>query len=104
MGAETAFADGFPFLLANEASLAALNSHMAAKGEPALPINRFRPNFVVSGAAPFEEDRWSSLAIGDPSASQDCLVAFDNVKPCDRCKVGADGINSAAETGVHPWH
>lgn len=101
-GAETAFADGFPFLLASEASLDALNSHLAAKGEPALPINRFRPNLVVSGAAPFEEDCWSSLAVGDPSASQDSLVAFDSVKPCTRCKVCADSAFFDATTTPAP--
>lgn len=46
-GAETAFTDGFPFLLANEKSLEELNSQLAYKGEEELPMNRFRPNFVV---------------------------------------------------------
>lgn len=81
---ETAFSDGFPFLLANAASLDDLNSQLAAKGEAALPINRFRPNFVVGGAQPWQEDAWAGLRIGSGEGG----VAFDNVKPCDRCKVG----------------
>ena len=28
-------------------------------------LDRFRPNLVVSGAVPFEEDCWTSLVIGD---------------------------------------
>jgi uncharacterized protein YcbX len=87
IGTETAFADGFPCLLANEASLAELNRNLSAKGEAALPMNRFRPNLVVAGAAPFEEDAWSSLHVGPPSSGADNGVDFENVKPCDRCKV-----------------
>src|SRR5439155_25237130 len=43
-GAKTLFADGYPVLIVNEASLAELNGKMA---QP-LPITRFRPNVVLS--------------------------------------------------------
>lgn len=94
---ETAFADGFPFLLANAASLDDLNKQLAAKGETALPINRFRPNFVVAGAQPWQEDSWAGLRLG----SGDGGVAFDNVKPCDRCKVGWP--KRKQKGGCMPW-
>lgn len=93
--AETAFSDGYPFLLANAASLEDLNSQLAAKGEATLPINRFRPNFVVAGAQPWQEDAWAALRIGSGEGG----VAFDNVKPCDRCKVGCSRPGSRLRTG-----
>ncbi len=72
-GERTSFTDGFPFLLISEASLEDLNSRLAAP----LPMNRFRPNLVVSGAAPFAEDSWRRLRIGP--------VTFRVAKPCPRC-------------------
>lgn len=72
---KVSFADAYPLLLANEASMADLNSRM----ETALPINRFRPNLVVSGAEPWAEDGWSRIKVGE--------AIFRVVKPSDRCVV-----------------
>ena len=69
------FADGYPFLVIGEGSLADLNSRLA---DP-VPMNRFRPNFVVSGSAPFEEDTWKRIRIGS--------TEFHVVKPCARCVI-----------------
>jgi uncharacterized protein len=69
------FADGFPFLLISEESLADLNRRMA---EP-LPMNRFRPNLVVAGGEPYVEDGWSAISIGG--------IGMRVVKPCGRCVV-----------------
>jgi uncharacterized protein YcbX len=74
-GGRTSFADGFPFLLIGEASLADLNSRMAAP----LPMNRFRPNLVVAGSPPFAEDAWRAVEIG--------RIPMQVVKPCARCVV-----------------
>ena len=71
------FADGYPFLLITEASLAELNRRMQAEGSPAVPMKRFRPNLVVRGANAHDEDHWKKIKIGD------CV--FDVVKPCSRC-------------------
>ncbi len=67
------FADAYPFLVIGEASLVNLNARLV---EP-VPINRFRPNFVVRGAAPFAEDTWGHFRIGESY--------FYGVKPCARC-------------------
>lgn len=69
------FSDGFPILIASEASLNDLNSRLTE----ALPMNRFRPNLVVSGAKPFEENEMKEFKIGD--------IHFFGVKPCARCVI-----------------
>lgn len=70
---EVSFADAYPLLLIGEASLDDLNARLATP----LPMNRFRPNVVVRGAAPYAEDDWRELRIGDVRATA--------VKPCARC-------------------
>lgn len=67
------FADGFPYLLVNQASFSDLNSRL----EQAVEVERFRPNFVFDGQTPWEEDQWSAFRIGQ--------VAFRSLKPCARC-------------------
>lgn len=66
-------ADGFPVLLTTEASLADLNTRLPFP----IPMLRFRPNLVVSGAAAWAEDGWRRIRIG--------AVVFRVAKPCDRC-------------------
>lgn len=68
-----AFADGFPFLLIGQGSLDELNRRIGRE----LPMQRFRPNLVVAGVAPFAEDGWKKVRIGE--------VVFSIVKPCERC-------------------
>ena len=70
---QVGFADGYPLLLISEASLADLNSRLATP----LPMNRFRPNIVVTGCEPYAEDTWQRIQIGG--------LGFDIVKPCARC-------------------
>ena len=74
-GSVVSFADAYPVLLASLASLDELNRRLPAP----IPMDRFRPNLVVDGALPFEEDTWRQVRVGD--------VLFAVVKPCDRCIV-----------------
>ncbi|MCA9581515.1 MAG: MOSC domain-containing protein, partial [Myxococcales bacterium] len=74
-GTPVGFADGYPFLIATEESLVDLNRRLDAP----VPMDRFRPNLVLRGASPFEEDTWRRLRIGD--------LVLDIVKPCARCAV-----------------
>ncbi len=69
------FADGYPLMVLSEASLADLNSRLA---EP-LPMNRFRPNIVVSGSDAYAEDYWQNIRIGE--------AEFRSTKPCERCVI-----------------
>ncbi|MDF6022682.1 MOSC N-terminal beta barrel domain-containing protein [Streptomyces sp. JH34] len=81
-GETVSLADGYPLLLTTSASLDALNSLVALGDHPEegpLPMDRFRPNVVVDGTAPWAEDDWERIAIGE--------VAFRVVKPCGRCVV-----------------
>lgn len=84
-GARVSFADGFPFLLASEQSLAEL----ARRGAD-VPMSRFRPNLVIAGAPPFAEDAWRAIRIGE--------VRFRVVKPCARCVVTTIDQETAVAT------
>ncbi len=75
---DVSFADGYPVLIAAQASLDAVNEYVTANSEAALPMSRFRPNVVIGGTGtPWIEDSWKRIKIGD--------VVFDCVKPCTRC-------------------
>ena len=74
-GDQVGFADGFPFLLVSRASL----EDLAERLEGEVPVNRFRPNLVIEGCDPFEEDGWQALRIGG--------VDFRVAKPCSRCSI-----------------
>ncbi|MDK2578182.1 YcbX family protein [Citrobacter portucalensis] len=67
------FADGYPYLLANEASLRDVQQRCPAS----VKMEQFRPNIVVSGAGAWEEDTWKVIRISE--------VIFDVAKPCSRC-------------------
>ena len=76
------FADGYPALLIGEGSLAEVNERLEETYKDAdknvrVPMNRFRPNLVVKGSDPFEEDGWSKIRVGE--------AIFWVVKPCARC-------------------
>jgi uncharacterized protein YcbX len=73
------FSDGYPMLVISEASLADLNQKLKAAGRDALPMERFRPNIVVSGIEAFEEDHAASFSVNG--------AVVKPVKPCPRCPV-----------------
>lgn len=77
------FSDGFPLLVISEASLASLNDRLLAAGHRAVGIERFRPNVVLSGLQPHDEDRLDVIRI-DAGAAQ---VLLKPVKPCPRCPI-----------------
>jgi uncharacterized protein YcbX len=83
-GQFVSYADAYPYLLIGEASLTDLQQKLGTE----LPMNRFRPNMVVSGTTPFEEDDWTDFRIGE--------VLFRGVKPCARCIVPT----TDQETGI----
>ena len=83
------FADGYPYLLIGQASLDFLNAQLPES----ISMRRFRPNVVVAGSLPYEEDAWAEFRLGD--------VDFYGVKPCARCVLTTIDPDTG-ETGKEP--
>ncbi len=77
------FSDGFPLLVASQASVDGLNERLLAAGEAAVGVERFRPNIVIDGVEAHDEDRIDALHIGTPEGE----VRLQLVKPCVRCPI-----------------
>ncbi|SDV50718.1 MOSC domain-containing protein [Chitinasiproducens palmae] len=88
------FADGFPLLVTNEASLHDLNARLQSKGAPAIPMDRFRANVVLSDWDAYEEDYAATLDV----VQRDVTLRL--VKPCARCPI--PGIDQL--TGLRDPH
>ena len=84
------FADGYPFMVISESSLADLNARL--KNE--VPMNRFRPNFVIQNSEAFAEDDWKKMSIGD--------TIFRASKPCERCVITTIDQKQGFFTGKEP--
>jgi uncharacterized protein len=76
------FSDGFPILVASEASLSELNRRLAAAGHAEVGIERFRPNIVLAGLDAHDEDRLDVMRV-----LADEEVHLRPVKPCPRCPI-----------------
>jgi len=59
--------------LIGQASLDDLNTRL----ENPIEMRRFRPNFVIEGSTPYDEDHWYEFEIGQ--------MKMYGVKPCARC-------------------
>lgn len=84
------FSDGYPMLVISRASLADLNSRLAAP----LPMNRFRPNIVIDGVPAYGEDSVHELADGG--------LRLRVVKPCTRCKITTTDQATGTVMGTEP--
>lgn len=91
------FADGFPLLLVNAASLDAVNDWLVEGGDEPVEMTRFRPNVVVTGAPAWAEDGWigGRVVIGD--------VSFRVPKACSRCVLTTVDPETG-EKGRQPLH
>lgn len=83
LDAENGFADAFPLLVTGSTSLAELNRRLVATGHATVDMRRFRPNLVLDGLEPFDEDHLDELHID----TADGEVVLRLVKPCVRCTV-----------------
>jgi uncharacterized protein YcbX len=89
----TQFADASPYLLANQSSLAALNSELESRGYKAVPMNRFRPNIVVQGLPAFAERATETLANEN--------YVFGLRDACERCVVPTIDQETAVRDPQH---
>ena len=89
-GPEISFTDAFPTLLISEASLADLNARLPKP----LPMDRFRPNIVVRGCGPYEEDSWSTIRVGN--------VVFGCATPNLRCVITTIDQQTGRRDGSEP--
>lgn len=83
------FADGYPFMILSEATLADLNARL---NEP-LPVDRFRPSFLVTGCDAFAEDTWKRFRVD--------AIDFRTAGPCARCIITTTN-QLTAERGKEP--
>ncbi len=75
-GSAVSFADGYPILVTNAASLTDLHGRIEGS---AVPMLAFRPNIVVETDQPWAEDAWSLLRSGDTTL--ECTTG------CERCSM-----------------
>lgn len=109
------FPDVHPVLIASESSLADLNARLA---DP-IPIERFRPNIVVRGGAPWSEDEWKLVRLvgsadsttGTPTSNDrgrgrgsGQSLEIDIVARCARCQVPNVDADSARKHPAQPWN
>jgi uncharacterized protein YcbX len=79
----TSFSDAYPILLIGQSSLDDLNTRLKSP----VPMERFRPNIVFSGGAPYEEDDMHRFSING--------IDFHGVKLCARCVMTTIDQNKA---------
>ena len=94
-GAHTYFADGYPLLVTNTASLADLTSRIGVDANSDVPMNRFRTNIVINGLPAWDEDHIETLTIGGS-------VVLRLAKPCVRCDVTTLDQISGIRTSDEP--
>jgi uncharacterized protein YcbX len=92
-GRDVAFPDAAPLLLLGQASIDALNVRLRERGEKPVSDERFRPNVLLAGTEPHEEDGWSLVEIG--------AVTVGVGRPCARC-VMTTIDQFTAEQGIEP--
>jgi hypothetical protein len=94
---DVSFSDGFPLLIASQASLDELNRRLDAAGEPPVTMERFRPNLVLDGLDAHGEDHLGRITF----TTADGLVVLRPVKPCTRCSIpDVDPVGATVGTAV----
>jgi MOSC domain-containing protein len=90
-----AFADGHALLVASESSLDGLNERIASRGGEPVPMDRFRPNIVISGwVEPHTEDEVRAMTAG--------TAEFGYAKQCVRCTVPMVDQETGEKAGPEP--
>ena len=79
IGSKIAAHDQEPFLVVSEESLNDLNQKILETGGTIVPMDRFRPNIVLSGGGAYWEDTVETISIG--------TVTLHRVGSCVRCAI-----------------
>jgi uncharacterized protein YcbX len=90
--APVSLADEAPYLLTSTTSLQDLNKRMKSRGQDPVNMQRFRPNIVISGLKPWEEDCLKRIRLG--------YVEFHVWQRCGRCAmttIDRDSLERSSE-------
>mmetsp|Transcript_19154 Transcript_19154/g.30008 ORF Transcript_19154/g.30008 Transcript_19154/m.30008 type:complete len:405 (+) Transcript_19154:170-1384(+) len=87
-------ADEAPFLLTTRESLSDLNLRLKTSGKNAVDMRRFRPNIVIDGLHPWEEDSLKRVRIGG--------VEFHAWQRCGRCTMTTIDRDTLLRKGGEP--
>ncbi len=99
VAASTQFADGYPVLVTTDSAMDELNTRLVAQGHPAVGMDRFRPNVVLSGLLPHDEDHLGPLECLTEDGA--VLAGLQLVKPCARCPIpNIDPATAESHPGV----
>jgi uncharacterized protein YcbX len=101
--ASTCFPDLMPLLVGNEASLSELNTRLQAAENLTIDVRRFRPNILVKGEVPWDEDRWKTLRVTPKGKHGGAPMTFDITQRCARCRVPNVDPETAEENKKQPW-
>ena len=104
--ASTCFPDLMPILVGCESSIDELNTRLKATDDDmTVDIRRFRPNIVVRGDMPWDEDRWKTLRIVPArSGSEGKALVLDVTQRCARCQVPNVDPDTAEKHQRQPWN
>lgn len=98
LAASTQFADGYPVLVTTDSAMDELNTRLAAMDHPAVGMARFRPNVVLSGLLPHDEDHLVPLEVLEDGTA---VAGLQLVKPCARCPIpNIDPATAESHPGV----
>ncbi len=86
----TLFSDGYPLLVLSQASIGDLSARVGHE----LPVQRFRPNILLEGVAPYAEDEAAILESGD--------VRLQLTKACTRCAITTIDPETGDRAGEEP--
>src|SRR5690606_38795894 len=87
---QTTFTDGYPMLVLSQASI----DDLAARVGKPLEVERFRPNLVIGGVAPYAEDAASGLTVG--------AARFTLTNACTRCVIATIDPRTGGRDGDEP--
>ncbi|CAI6315026.1 unnamed protein product [Periconia digitata] len=118
--ASTCFPDMMPVLIGCESSLNELNQRIRAaetstsdptsteQAQFAVDIRRFRPNILVKGNEPWDEDRWETVRLvpspTDTASSEGSAIVLDITQRCARCQVPNVDPDTAEKHTRQPWN